>query len=211
MCEPRDARRSAPAALRNRDAIAAVLREHLPKTGLMLEIASGTGEHVVHFAQAFPHLSWQPSDIDPDALASIQAWRTEMMEAGAASNLLPPIHLDMLSEISPEIRPAAVVCINMMHISPPEATEGLLRLAGALLPVDTPLVLYGPYFRPGIEPQPSNLAFDQSLRNRNATWGIRHLDWVDSRARAHQLHRTAMIEMPANNLALVYRREASRR
>ena len=208
MSEPHDPRRSAPAALRNREPIASVLREELPETGLVLEIASGTGEHVVHFARAFPRLEWQPSDIDPGALASIAARRDEVIRADEATNLLPPIALDMCGSPEPNTRPTAIVCINMVHISPPEASKGLLRLAGSLLPDSAPLILYGPYLRAGNPTVPSNLAFDISLKQRDSRWGLREVAWFDEQAARHSLRRTRLVEMPANNLMLIYRHSA---
>lgn len=195
-------KRHAPAAGRNREPIAAVLAEELPPAGIVLEVASGTGEHAVHFARTFPGLSWQPSDPDPDARASIAAWREE---SGFAS-LLPPIEIEATAASWPLARADAVLCINMVHISPVAATEGLVRGAARLLAVDAPLVLYGPYFEDRIETAPSNLAFDADLRARNAAWGLRRAEWLDDLARSHGFERTRRVEMPANNLTLVYRR-----
>jgi SAM-dependent methyltransferase len=197
-------KRCAPATERNREPIAAVLAEELPPAGLVLEVASGTGEHAVHFASRFPQLQWQPSDPDPSARESIAAWRAE---AGAA-NLLAPIELDASASVWPLERADAVLCINMAHISPPKATEGLLEHAGRLLPAGAPLILYGPFLEDEVETAPSNLSFDASLRARNPDWGLRAVSWIDQLADRCGLDRTRRVEMPANNLTLVYRRRA---
>ena len=155
--------RTAPAAARNRDPIASVLRDVLPERGTVLEVASGTGEHAVHFARAFPELLWQPSDRDEDALASISAWRDE----ARLPNLLDPLELDAAEEEWPLVRADAILCINMVHISPWAATEGLMRGAEAVLRTPgAPLILYGPYRRSEVPTAPSNEAFDSSLKSR---------------------------------------------
>jgi SAM-dependent methyltransferase len=192
----------APAAERNRAPIADVLRQVLPPGGLVLEVASGTGQHSAWFAGDFPHLIWQPSDPDPDALASIAAWREE---AGAV-NLLPPIRLDAAAWPWPVDRADAILCINMVHISPWRATLGLLRGAAALLPSGGPLILYGPYRRAEVITATSNQAFDLSLKSRNPEWGLRNLEDVSAAAEARELRFERLFEMPANNLTLVYRR-----
>jgi len=192
----------APSTARNRDPISAVLTEELPGVGLVLEIASGTGEHVVHFARTYPRLTFQPSDPDADALQSIAAWREE----SGLPNLLPPVKLDAAAPEWPVREADAIVCINMVHISPPSATEGLIAGAERLLPVGAPLVLYGPYLEDGVETAPSNLEFDTSLRARDPRWGLRRVAWVDELAARHGLRRTRRVAMPANNLILVYRR-----
>lgn len=196
------ARRHAPATLRNRDPILAVLRETLPKRGLVLEIASGSGEHAVHFAKALPDLVWQPSDPSADARASIVAWQRE----DGLQNLLPPIALDASADAWPVSQADAIVCINMIHISPWEATVGLMRASECILPVGAPLVLYGPYIRADRPLEPSNAAFDANLKARDPRWGLRDFDEVCELASAHGLSREAVIEMPANNLMLVLRR-----
>jgi hypothetical protein len=194
-------KRQAPAAGRNRDPIAGVLTEELPATGVVLEIASGTGEHAVHFARTFPHLHWQPSDPDPGARESIAAWREE----AGLPNLREPIELDASASAWPLDRANAVLCINMVHISPVAATEGVLVGAARLLAPGEPLILYGPYREPGVETAPSNLAFDADLRSRNPGWGLRSVEWLDERAAGAGLRRTRRVAMPANNLTLVYR------
>ena len=168
----------------------------------MLEVASGTGEHAVHFARALPGLSWQPTDPSPDALRSIAAW-----VAGAGlGNLLPPLALDAAAPVWPIARADALVCINMIHISPWAATEGLMRGAGQLLGPGAPLCLYGPYRREGREIEPSNAAFDRDLRGRNPEWGLRDLEAVAECAEAQRLRLERIVEMPANNLTLVFRK-----
>lgn len=196
-------RRSAPAALRNRDPIAAVLRQVLPERGTILEIASGTGEHAVHFAGLFPHLLWQPSDPDPEALASIAAWRAE----ADLPNLLDPLRLDAAAVPWPTEGADAVLCINMVHISPWAATVGLLRGAARVLPTGAPLILYGPYRRKGVPTAPSNAAFDDSLRARNPDWGLRDLDAVEAEALGNGLRLERVTEMPANNVTVLFRRD----
>jgi hypothetical protein len=197
-----DARRHAPATDRNRDAIATVLHQELPASGLVLEVASGTGEHAVHFAAQFPDLFWQPSDPEATARASITAWGVEAKR----DNLRPPLDLNAASPEWPIERADAILCINMVHISPWEATLGLLANSAKLLPVGGPLILYGPYFRDAVETAPSNLAFDIDLRGRNPNWGLRHLEEVDHAAMAVGLEPTRLVEMPANNIVRVYRR-----
>ena len=191
----------APATARNRDAILAVLREELPPCGLVLEVASGSGEHAIHFAAAFPELDWQPSDPDPAALASIAAWREE---AGLA-NLRPPIRLDAVAAW-PVRHADAILCINMVHISAWEATLGLLRGAGEALAPGGLLYLYGPYLRDDVDTAPSNLAFDMSLRARDPRWGLRRVEDVIVAAEIEGLRFDRLVEMPANNLSLLFRR-----
>ena len=195
-------KRVAPAAGRNREPIAAVLAEEVPSSGLVLEVASGTGEHAVHFARTFPRLDWQPSDPDSEARESIMAWREE---AGLA-NLLAPIALDASTPPWPIARADAVLCINMVHISPVDATVGLFAGSAGVLAIGSALVLYGPYIEDDVETAPSNLAFDASLKARNPEWGLRSVAWLDDVAARHGFARTRRVAMPANNLALVYRR-----
>jgi SAM-dependent methyltransferase len=195
-------RRRAPATQRNREPIAAVLREVLPERGTLLEIAGGTGEHAVYFAAVFPRLLWRPTDPDPDALESIRAWREE----AGLTNLLEPLRLDAAEEAWPVGSADAILCVNMVHISPWAATEGLMRGAGRLLAPGAPLVLYGPYRRAGVPTAASNLAFDESLKARNREWGLRDLEAVEAEAGRHGLRLERVVEMPANNLTLVFRR-----
>ncbi len=196
-------RQHAPATLRNREPIAAVLARELPASGSVLEVAAGTGEHAVFFAEAFPALAWQPTDPSDEALASIADYRTDY----AGSNLAAPLRLDAAQPESwPVTRADAVVCINMVHISPWEATLGLF--AGAARVLGTrggPLVLYGPYIEQGVETAPSNLEFDASLKARNPLWGLREAEALDALAAQHRMARSARYALPANNIILVYR------
>lgn len=194
-------KRHAPATLRNSAYIADVLAEELPASGTILEIASGSGEHAVYFAQKFPALTWQPSDYDPEALASVAAWTAE----ANLVNIAPPIHLDVMAHW-PEAECHAVLCCNMIHISPWAATIGLFRGCAEVLPEGAPLVLYGPFVEDEVETAPSNESFDRSLKDRNADWGLRNLADVDAAATEHGFVRTARHEMPANNLVLAYRK-----
>jgi len=197
-----DLRLTALAAVRNRDPILGVLRKFLPKEGLVLELASGTGEHACHFARELPGLTWQPSDPDPNALASIAAWR----DSCGLDNLLSPIALDASASDWLVTSADAMLCINMLHISPWEATEGLMRGAGRILPRGAPLVLYGPFRRIGHVLEPSNAAFDADLRQRNPAWGLRLLQEVGHCARMYGLTLVRQVVMPANNLTVIFRR-----
>lgn len=195
---------SSPATARNRDPILAVLRDHLPAAGRVLEIAAGTGEHALHMATQLPALTWQPTDPDSQAIASIAAWRAQ-----GPANLLAPLELDAARPDSWPVQAAdAIVCINMIHISPWAATEGLFTGAGRLLPPEGVLFTYGPYLEDEVPTAPSNLAFDASLRSRNPAWGLRRREDVEALAAAQGLALHARIAMPANNLSLVFRRSA---
>jgi hypothetical protein len=194
-------KRCAPATERNREPIAAVLGEVLPESGTLLEIASGTGEHAVYFAGRFPRLLWQPSDPDRQALASIRSWRGDC----GLENLLEPLNLDAAAETWPVSSADAILCANMVHISPWTATQGLMRGAGHILAAGAPMVLYGPYRRAGVPTVPSNAGFDESLKARNPEWGLRDLEAVEAEAMAHGLRLEQVVEMPANNLSLVFR------
>lgn len=198
----RDDKRHAPATLRNRDAIAAVLTEWLPSGGTVLEVASGSGEHVVHFAATFPAIDWQPSDPDPAGRISIAAWCAE----AALANIAPPLALDAAAADWPLDQADAILCINMVHISPWAATLGLLAGAARLLGPGAPLILYGPYIEPDVPTTDSNLAFDASLRARDPAWGLRQLDDVKAAAEAAGLRFAERRAMPANNLMLLFRR-----
>lgn len=197
-----DARRSAPAVARNTQPILDVLRGCLPDQGLVLEIASGTGEHAVAFAREFPGLVFQPSDPDPSALGSIASWRAE----AALPNLREPVVLDARAREWPAESADAILCINMVHISPWAATEGLMRGAGRLLEEGGLLYLYGPYRRAGVETAPSNEAFDASLKARNPEWGLRQLEDVAAEAKRNGLALDTVVPMPANNLSAVFRK-----
>ncbi|MBB4098509.1 DUF938 domain-containing protein [Sphingomonas kyeonggiensis] len=192
-------KRHAPATERNRDPIAAVLAEELPAQGTVLEIASGTGEHVAFFAGRFPALTWQPSDPDGDALASIAAW------SEGRANILPPLEIDASAGDFPAAD--AILCVNMVHISPWEATLGLLAGAGEALAPGAPLILYGPYRREGVETAPSNEQFELWLKERDPRFGLRFVEAVTEAAAAQGLSLERLVEMPANNLMLVYRRQ----
>jgi hypothetical protein len=195
-------RRSAPAALRNREPIAQVLQEWLPERGLVLEIASGTGEHVVHFAERFPALDWQPSDVHPDALASVEASRKE----AALPNVRAPFVLDAASPDWPIDRADAIVSINMVHISPWESSLGLLDGADRLLCAGAPLIMYGPWLEAGVEAAPTNLAFDADLRRRDPRWGLRRIELFAAAAQERGLRLEQTRTMPANNMMLLLRR-----
>lgn len=193
-----------PSAERNRQPIEAELAKILRADQTVLEIASGSGQHAVHFARAFPFLTWQPSDVDPDACASIETLREE----AGLPNLREPLRLDASADTWPIEHAEAIVAINVVHISPIEATDGLLRGAARLLPAGAPLFLYGPYLREGVVTASSNLAFDDWLKARNPKWGVRQLEDVAARASAHGLALGSVTELPANNVAVVFRKEA---
>ena len=196
------ARRSAPAALRNREPISEVLREWLPERGVVLEIASGTGEHAIYFAERFPQLEWQPSDVHPDALESIRAWRS----AAGMPNVREPIAIDAAAAEWAIAAADAVLSINMVHISPWSAALGLIRGAAGLLAPGGPLILYGPWLKDDIPTAPSNLAFDADLRRRDPSWGLRRVEDFAAAAAAEGLELIETRPMPANNLMLLLRR-----
>lgn len=189
---------------RNKGPILEVLLDVLPATGMVLEVASGTGQHAVHFAANLPGVTWQPSDIDPELRASVAAWRDE----AGLPNLLQPIHLDVTADPWPVTEAAAIVNANMIHIAPWEACTGLLDGAGRILPEGGILYMYGPYKIGGKHTAPSNEQFDQSLRTRDASWGIRNLDDVALEARRRGLHLIRTKQMPANNFSVIYRKTA---
>lgn len=194
-------KRYAPATLRNREPILAVLQQELVASGLLLEIASGSGEHAVFLSAALPDWQWQPSDPDAEAVASIAAWRAE----DGARNLLAPMVLDASARSWPASAADAILCVNMVHISPWAATQGLFRGGQSLLAAGAPLILYGPYIEDDVPTAPSNLEFDASLKSRDPEWGIRNLADVDTLAAQHGFARSRRVQMPANNLMLVYR------
>jgi hypothetical protein len=194
----------APAVARNREPILAVLTRMLPAQGSVLEIASGTGEHAAYFAAHLPHLSWQPTDLDPAALASIAAHRA----MANAANLLAPLRLDVQAPGWPVTQADALVSINMIHIAPWSAAEGLMAGAGRTLAPGQPLYLYGPFKENGGHTAPSNAAFDASLRAHDPAWGVRDLGDVRALADRHGLDFVERITMPANNLSLVFHRRA---
>ena len=174
----------------------------LPGTGTVLEVASGTGQHVVHFARALPELNWQPSDAESRALA----WIESLVDASALANVRMPLRLDVHEQPWPLRRVDAVVCINMIHIAPWTATEALFRGVDSVLDAAGPLVLYGPYRRDGRHTAPSNDVFDANLKARNAEWGVRDLGEVEAEAGKYGLALDEVVEMPANNLTVVFRR-----
>jgi hypothetical protein len=196
------AARTAPAVARNREPILGVLRDRLKPSAVVLEVASGTGEHAVWFSRALPSVMWQPTDRDAGALESIAAWR----DTAGLPNLLPPLQLDAASAVWPVVRADAVVAINMTHIAPWAATEGLITGAARVLAGDGLLFLYGPFREGGVHTAVSNAAFDADLRARNPFWGVRDLDEIAVLASAHGLKTLERIEMPANNLSVVFRR-----
>jgi hypothetical protein len=194
-------RRQAPAAARNVVPIGEVLTDWLPASGTVLEIASGTGEHALAFALRFPDLEWQPSDPDPEALASIDAWRAE-----GPSNLRAPLHIDTRSDEWPIDRADVVLCINMVHISPWRSAIGLLDGVQRILATGGSLILYGPWLEAELEAAPSNLAFDQSLRARNPEWGLRLVEDFAAEAASRGLALAGRREMPSNNIMLRFDR-----
>lgn len=193
-------RQHAPAADRNREPILAVLRRVLPRTGLVLEVSAGTGQHAAYFAAAFPGVVWQPTDVDPAALASIAGW------TAGIENVRAPLVLDVEAPAWCVARADAIVCINMVHIAPWSATEGLLAGAGRVLSAGGVVYLYGPYRIGGVHTAPSNDVFDESLRARDPAWGVRDLEAVVAAAAAHGLAHEETVAMPANNQSIVLRR-----
>ncbi|MEP1423037.1 MAG: DUF938 domain-containing protein [Erythrobacter sp.] len=201
-------KRHAPATLRNREAILHVLSAELPKKGTVLEVASGSGEHVVFFAQAFPELHWQPSDVTPDAISSTRAYTQEY----TGKNVGCPVVIDasLPKDWAMDEDIGATLCINMIQVSAHISHNGLFEGTADLAAKSAntkgfPLILYGPFFQQGVEPSEGNLAFDSSLKSRNPDWGVRHVEEIDNIAHAHGFTRTARYEMPANNLMLIYR------
>ena len=200
-----DRREHSPSCDRNRDPILTVLRRVLPADGegMVLEIASGTGQHAAWFAPEFPHLIWQPSDSDIRLQESISSW---IAHEGAV-NAHPPLALDVTAEWPVfDLGVVAIVNANMIHISPWRVCQGLMAKANALLPSGAPLFMYGPYARERRHTAPSNESFDELLRTRNPEWGIRNLEDVIACAAEHGLDHVETIEMPANNLSVIYRR-----
>ncbi len=197
-----DPRRHAPATLRNRDAILAVLRRVLPAEGVLLEIASGTGEHAAYMTSHLPgELRWQPSDGDADSLASIDA------HAAGNPRILPAMQINVTAPEWPIEKAEALFCANMIHIAPWQASQGLFAGAGRVLRAGAPLILYGPFRRNGAHTAPSNEAFDASLKSRDPSWGIRCLDTeVVPLAERHGLMIEEIVAMPANNLSVIFRR-----
>ena len=196
-----DPRLHFPATERNRDAILRVLRPLFPAHCTVLEVASGSGEHAAFFTGQEPGWTWIPSDPDPAHVASADAWK----QAQTASNLRPAIQLDVLGEW-PALDITAAFCANMIHISPSETTPALLHGWARLLPAGAPAVLYGPFQREGMHTSQSNERFHESLRSRDPRWGVRHLEAVQQIADDAGLTPESVVEMPANNLCVVFRR-----
>jgi len=195
------ARLDYPATRRNREPILGVLREVLPEQGRVLEIASGSGQHAAYFAAAMPGLRWQPTDLDPQLLASIRAWTEDL------DNVAEPLALDV-TEPDPDLPHGtfdALYCANMIHIAPWVACLGLLDTAARLLGPNATMCLYGPYKRNGQHTSLSNRAFDESLQSRNSTWGVRDLGVVEQEANRRNFELIRVVEMPANNLSVVFR------
>ena len=200
MDAPTDARRFSPSTARNRGPILDALRPRLPAAGLLLEVASGTGEHCAYLAAALPGLTFQPTDPDVDALASINAW------CGGLPNVRPALALDAAAAKWPVTAADAVLCSNMIHIAPWAAAEGLMAGAARVLPPGGVLALYGPYMRGGRHTGPGNVAFDADLRGRNPAWGIRGLEDVAALAAAAGFGAPEVLQMPADNLIVVFGR-----
>jgi SAM-dependent methyltransferase len=198
-------KRDAPATERNRRPILDVLRPLTRDGALVLEVASGTGQHAAFFSGELPQVVWQPTDADAASLPSIEAWRAE----AAHPNLRAPLVLDASADAWPVTHADLVVAINMIHIAPWAACEGLVRGAARVLPAGGVLFLYGPFRIGGELPAPSNVAFDASLRGRDPAWGVRELTEVTALAAAQGLLREAVVAMPANNCSVVFRRQAS--
>jgi len=196
---------SSPAAQRNKRPICEVLQRCLPEQGTVLEVASGGGEHVVHFAERFPRLQWQPSDTNADALASIRAW----CAAAKLPNIAKPLALDVRSIPWPVQHADAVVNINMIHISAWECCQALFAGAAAILPVEGLLYLYGPFSIDGRHTSPSNADFHASLRARDPSWGVRDLREVAKLAAEHGFDAPKIVQMPANNLSVVFIRRSA--
>ncbi len=193
-----------PAAVRNTPFLVDVLKLALPQQGLVLEIASGSGYHAAAFAQTFPHLTWQPTDPDADACDSISAYVAEMK----LMNVRYPLAMDVTALPWPVAAADAILCINMIHISPWAATEALFKGAAQILKADAPLITYGPYIVQGDYISDSNVAFDQSLKARNPAWGLREVDDVTRIAKENGFTVESMTPMPANNFTLVFRKTA---
>jgi hypothetical protein len=197
-----DRRQFAPATARNRGFILPILQRVLPAAGTVLEVGSGTGEHAVHFARHLPALRWQPTDADPAAIDSIASW----VAHAALPNLNPPLLFDLAADDWPLARAAAVVAINVLHYSPWATTAALFGGAAGVLPAGGVVYCYGPYRRDGAHTAPSNAAFDEWLRGIDARFAVRDLEAVEAAAAASGFLLDEVIDMPANNFSLVFRR-----
>ena len=200
-----NAKLSSPSVERNREPILAALRPLLPAAGLVLEVASGTGEHIAYLAAALPNVQFQPSDADSDARASVDAW------CEGLPNVQPALDLDAARHDWPVERADAVLCVNMIHIAPWEAAQGLLTGAARVLPPGGLLALYGPFLRGGVHTAPSNAAFDADLRARNPAWGVRRLEDVAALAASAGFGPADAVALPANNLLVAFRRSGALR
>ncbi len=199
-----DDRRHAPATRRNREPILEALRGCLPPAGLVLEIASGTGEHARYFAEHLPDLTWQPSDLATEALLSIEGHR----DGYVGGNLLPARSLDVTSEDWPIKAADAILCVNMIHIAPWSCCLGLLAGGARVLPPGGTLVLYGPFRRGGRHIAASNAAFDESLRRQDPEWGVRDLDTIEEAAASRGLFLQEILDLPRDNNVVVFVRRA---
>lgn len=200
-------RANAAATWRNREPILGVLARILPPTGIVLEIASGTGQHAAYLAPRLGPRKWQPTDIDQTMFESIEAWTEDAIGPLPSDRVIqPPLVLDASAEAWPVDGADAVVCINMIHIAPIEACSGLLAGAARILPAGGPLYLYGPFKRAGAHTAPSNARFDDTLRSQNPRWGVRDLDVVSQVAAGHSLVLDEIVEMPSNNLSVIFRK-----
>jgi SAM-dependent methyltransferase len=197
-----DGRWFAAAAGRNRDPILAVLERELPRSGLVLEIASGTGQHVAHFARSLPQLSWQPSDPDAEFRRSISLW----IDFEHLANVKEPLDLDVREQPWPIASADAIVCINMLHVAPWAAAQALFEGARQVLSQQNLLFLYGPYRRGGGHTAASNAKFDAELRARDAEWGLRDVEALADLADHNGFTLADTLAMPANNLSLVFRK-----
>ncbi len=197
-----DGRLVSPSAGRNKGPIAEIMCRMLHESGCVLEVSSGTGQHVVHFARVMPHLAWQPTERDAECLQSIAAW----LAAEAPPNVNAPLYLDVHDEVWPVSRVAAIVCVNMIHIAPPSATDALFRGAAQIMEPGGTLFLYGAFRRQGLHTAPSNEAFDGLLRAQNPEWGIRNLEDVAYIAEKKGFDLQEVGQMPANNLAVIFRK-----
>jgi hypothetical protein len=191
-----------PSAKRNKEPIAGVLKRVLPKSGFVLEVSSGTGQHAVHFARAMPGLVWQPTECDADCLRSIATW----IAAEGLANVKPPLSLDVHDEVWPVAEADAAVCINMIHIAPSSAAGALMRGASSILRPGAVLVLYGPFRRNGLHTSPGNEVFDRHLRAQNRDWGVRNLEGVAETAGNEGFELQEVCQMPANNLSVIFRK-----
>jgi len=201
-----EAKRHAPATLRNREPITSVLRDVLPSNGVALEIASGSGEHIAYFASQFPSLTWQPSETNSRLFPSIDAWARDVADQVNRDTIRPPVYLNTCDHPWPLKQADAILAINMIHISPWESCQGLMTGSGSVLGKEGVLFLYGPFLQSDVGTAPSNLAFDDSLRQQNPQWGIRDLNSVVALADENDLDLVKTVPMPSNNLSVVFRK-----